>query len=776
MQVIKQLNLPIKEKTILQADAFYEPLVSTLNLTIQNKLIKVIEFLKKFSQPYQSNDLANFKNKYIETYEEKELPLLEVLDKESGIGYPNKDQLGVNPLVEEFLFAQQGNGGMQYDTSFSDQFLLKKLIEAYKNDVAEISFKDEDLSDFPHPQFVNTTITMSIMFRLIDAKKDKIYVSLIGGNSSAANLLGRFAHGEGKILNIIQEIAQFEKNAVEDRIIAEIVHLPQSRIGNIVLRPIFRDYEIPYLGKSALPTEYQISMEDIMVSVKNNRIVLRSKKLNKEVLPRLSSAHNYSSYLSLPVYKFLGDMQIQDVNLPALLFNWGRSSFAFKFLPRAEYEGVVLIPATWNLIRADYEVLLKEVASDNLMNEVKSWVKKWKMPRHILLKDADNELFIDLESELSVKTFLDTIKKRGNIELVEFLFDAESALVLDEKGSPFTNEIIAVLFNNDYIRKDTDNNTAKSFTGNKVVNKINNIKIKRTFPIGSEWLFYKIYCGVKSADKILIQVIKPLVDALTSRGLIEKWFFIRYNDPDFHIRVRFFNSDINNIGEIIKIAYHHLNPLQEKGIISKIMIDTYIRELERYSSSAIGISEEYYSLESNMALQLLSNLSGENSENIKLFYALRSIDDLLDIMQFTPGLKLGFMEFQKNNFINEHGGHKDLKLRLDDKFRRLRKDIENILTKKKDNEIDSISVVNILNWRKQKLLLIIPSILKLHEERQLETSLNTLLSSYLHMNINRIFLGKQRTYEMVIYDILYRYYKSMIARESKDKKAKTKIN
>ena len=40
-----------------------------------------------------------------------------------------------------------------------------------------------------------------------------------------------------------------------------------------------------------------------------------------------------------------------------------------------------------------------------------------------------------------------------------------------------------------------------------------------------------------------------------------------------------------------------------------------------------------------------------------------------------------------------------------------------------------------------------------------------LMGSYIHMLINRLFKSKQRLHEMVIYDFLFRYYKSEIAKK-----------
>ena len=61
-----------------------------------------------------------------------------------------------------------------------------------------------------------------------------------------------------------------------------------------------RAYEIVYLSNSEIPTENQIFINDLYVSIKNDSIQLRSKKLDKEVIPILSNAHNFDTNDPLP--------------------------------------------------------------------------------------------------------------------------------------------------------------------------------------------------------------------------------------------------------------------------------------------------------------------------------------------------------------------------------------------------------------------------------------------------------------------------------------------
>ena len=72
------------------------------------------------------------------------------------------------------------------------------------------------------------------------------------------------------------------------------LYLPEGRTGKLIARPVLRDHELAYLGRSGAPAEAVLDPSDLMVSVRGERIVLRSRRLGREVIPRLTSAHNFA--------------------------------------------------------------------------------------------------------------------------------------------------------------------------------------------------------------------------------------------------------------------------------------------------------------------------------------------------------------------------------------------------------------------------------------------------------------------------------------------------
>lgn len=82
-----------------------------------------------------------------------------------------------------------------------------------------------------------------------------------------------------------------------------------------------------------------------------------------------------------------------------------------------------------------------------------------------------------------------------------------------------------------------------SFLFTEIRKKMNTGLETRDFYPGDEWVFFKLYGGIAICDKILFTHVLPLTNFLESEGTIDKWFFIRYSDPEFHLRIRLHTKD-----------------------------------------------------------------------------------------------------------------------------------------------------------------------------------------------------------------------------------------
>ena len=130
--------------------------------------------------------------------------------------------------------------------------------------------------------------------------------------------------------------------------------------------------------------------------------------------------------------------------------------------------------------------------------------------------------------------------------------------------------------------------------------------MRRDFVIGTEWLYYKIYCGYGTADRLLVEIIGPLSKAMKATGVVDNWFFIRYADPNPHIRWRLHFVDLSNLGNVELNIAKSLEPYLDAKLVNKIQIDTYMREMERYGESTMELCEQLFGFDSEMTTSMLA--------------------------------------------------------------------------------------------------------------------------------------------------------------------------
>jgi polyhydroxyalkanoate synthesis regulator phasin len=446
---LKGLNTEFDLKFLFQTDMVLSPKAHVLSDTVVGSVKKAVSLFNKITLPPQETFLNQFREAFYDRFEEREVSLSKALDVEMGIGYKqNQGSAEVNPLVDDLVLPIKNATTQDVKRTSIDVLFQKKFFEAIIQKEYTIVLTDGDFKDFEE-NWDDLPDTMSTMIEVVMVDgRQKIKCSGIGG-SSAGNLLGRFCHGDEQLNELVQEIVNIETEMNTDKILAEIVHLPESRVGNILMRPAFRKHEIPYLAKSVLDTDSQIPIEDLTLSVKNgNHIVLKSKKHGREVIPHLTNAHNYSAN-ALPIYHFLCDMQAQGKR-GYLGINLGAFIQEYDFIPRIEYHDLVLSEAIWNIKKLDIERLQKHAdEEEKLIDLMNGFRKERTIPQFVMLTDGDNELLINLENLDSVRMLLDTVRKRESFKLTEFLFGEDGVVKSEDNQAYYANQIVLAFYNSE---------------------------------------------------------------------------------------------------------------------------------------------------------------------------------------------------------------------------------------------------------------------------------------------------------------------------------------
>ena len=288
--------------------------------------------------------------------------------------------------------------------------------------------------------------------------------------------------------------------------------------------------------------------------------------------------------------------------------------------------------------------------------------------------------------------------------------------------------------------------------------------IQRSYLPGSQWVYLKLYTGEKTADDLLIQVIAPVVKKLQKNRHIEKWFFIRYADPDFHLRIRLLVRDSQFIGEILHLFYQKLDIWNRDRLLWKVQLDTYNRELERYRMHLIEEAESVFYADSACILSILKDLNG--NENHRWMIALKLIDELLSDFGLNTEGKQKLMEEVSKTYKTEFGFTEFNAKQFNTKFRDNKKTVESVL----NNALNEKEFISLCQPIKKRSKQFIPIVGQIKIKSKKEDKINELLKSYLHMMINRLFRSNNRLHELILYDFMSRYYASEIAKEKYNKK------
>lgn len=744
-------------KDLVQTDLFFQ----TQSCTISGKAIALLakEFQNLACLGYRNPqpEMEHFKKRFLARYEQREMPLLEVMDCETGIGYGGAmagraDNL---PLLDEMQWPEApklAEPDVPAWAAFRDRLYQQSVTEKSRS----IRLTDNILNEFrktvnDHAQTPDSFYLFGNMIagsqQDIDSGNFKFAFKAMGG-PSGLKLIGRFCHGSEQLSEWVRRAVEEEEHKEEAVVFAEVAHLPEARIGNVLMRPHMRGYEIPYLAGSSMPRENQLLPEDLLVSVSvSGEVILRSKRLNKRVIPRLTNAHNFAE--GLPVYRFLCELTYQP-DYRYLGWEWGHLA-SNAFLPRVEYKHWILSRATWNIDKAMVNSLLQ---SENFnASEWRVVRDTYHIPRFVQLRQGDSELLIDGDSDFAVEVISDSIRKYDRVVLTEYP-EYEQNGFLGKPGECYANEVLLpFLYQKERVP------STPVLKQQPLVEPA----VKREFMTGSEWLYVKIYAGTRTADLLLASVIKSFADRLVAEGAVEKWFFIRYADPDNHIRLRFYHSSDKSFWQTVLAELHLLmEPLLHEGTVHRIQLDTYTRELERYGRHAFEETESIFFADSVATVGLLHMLSGDEGEHFRWLAGLRAVDMLLNDLGFTLEGKKVFASQLQEQFFREFRGDTHLNVQLNNKYRQHREEITSFLDGGDDSRNGIGDVIALFEERSRRIR---PSLAVILPHNAV--GLHHFAGSLVHMFVNRLFVSQQREHELVVYHYLKKYYESKLARREK---------
>ena len=704
---------------------------------------------------HPADPFRSFKAAFRERYGQREVPLVDVLDQGCGLGFGSPEEpLGEdNSLIAGLPLEGAGQEAAGPAWGPWETWLCQRLLDSSAKGEARLELTAKDLEPFFSRDLAEMPPTLSVMVELAaksqaDLHAGRFGLFLMGGSGpSSLNIMGRFCHADPELTGHLTAFLRREESHWPDAIHAEIVHLPEGRAKNIVLRPTLREYEIPFLGRSGLDPDHQLPITDLLVSLNGERILLRSRRLGKEVVPWLTNAHAHQGR-PFAIYRFLCQLQYQGRN-GNLGWDWGALG-GLACLPRVVLGRTVLSKARW-LLRTEEIKAAMAASSAARMQEIHRWMARKGLPRFMLLVDGDNKLPLDLQNPLSVDAFLDLAKGRTEFTLMEFYPSPDELGVRSSEGG-YVHEILVPFVVN---RAPQFSHLPGTATASAV----------RHFPPGSEWLYGKIYTGHAGADSLLRSTLPKLVDQALAAGGVDRWFFLRYGDPHHHLRLRFHGDPEGLLGQVLPHLRRLLEPHLESGLVTSFQLGMYEPEWERYGGLlALPCCEQIFQADSESVLAILEQDEGGTFKEQRWRLALASSDRLLQDFGYQIPDRLRLMTTIRDGFRSELKWGTGAGIHVARRFRQERGGLEELLWDPARSRWQA--PLSLLDQRSRKINGPAVQLRSLAEVAG-GPSLDGILASLLHMSCNRFLKAAQRPQELVIAEFLVRAYQGHISRHER---------
>jgi len=735
---LSTLPAPVELPRLFQIDLVKPAPEARLGGLVLDEIERGVELLRRLSDAREPEALTAFTAAFSARYEQREVPLCEALDEEAGVGFAS---LGTepSPLFDGVVFPPSPSAAAPPDERMS--ILLRGLASALRVGSREWILDENDLRDLTRKTAATLPDAFAVVCKIIAASDSAVAqgefrVALLeAGGPSGAKLLGRFCQGDEALAGEVANHLRAEEALRPGAVFAEIVHLPEGRVGNVICRPVLREVEIPYLGRSGAPAERQLLVSDLLVSVRSGRIVLRSKRLDREVLPRLTNAHNHAMS-SLSVYRFLCALERKR----SLRWDWGPLMEA-PFLPRVSHGRLVLSPASWRIAERELKAL-GSPGTPEAFRRVQVLRGALNLPRWITWADGDNALPVDLDNVLAVDAFLGAIRQRQLIVLEEMLPAPEDAPASGSEGRYVAEVVVPFV--------------ARRPPALPIDAPVR-ARAPRSFLPGSEWLYLKLYTGTATADRLLTEVVAPIAREAVAGGRADRWFFIRYSDPGWHLRVRFHGDPPVLLGQVLPELREALAPSVASGALAHVTIDTYEREIERYGGDrGIELAEAVFHIDSDAAADVVAACGSEAGGDARWRLTLAGMHMLLDDFRIELPNRVGLLEEARVQMGEEFGVDRAFQRQLDARFRRERSALEALLFGGAREATPVALGAAALEERSRRMKPLADELSRALPHRT--------TWSYLHMHANRVLAGEHRKQELVLYNLLLELYRSQVAR------------
>jgi lantibiotic biosynthesis protein len=423
-----------------------------------------------------------------------------------------------------------------------------------------------------------------------------IYLKSVSG-FNGCELLTRYAGHAGALADLLKELAA-QQPVERDLVYAEVPFCPSLRLRDVRTRPQLWPHFISLTGNEGEFGGKEIPASDLHVIRDRERLRLFSLTLGRQVVPQFSTAHDYLHEGNPALYRTLGIL----ANRLLFGFQWPREFKTSDRLPRVHLNGTWLAPETWRL------------SADSIKRiQNAPWTRKAKV-----LNDILDGLGVPTEFEIGTRDQLLRCSKSSKDSMLAACSVARvRELRVQESFSAGHRGLIADTTSGDTWLAECIFPMSAVKPADMASSAPYKIEAaKRGLDLSSDagrWQYLRFYQSVNDSSSLLSSIVRRL-EPLRSQSHVSRWFFVRYRDPLYHLRVRVLPSSDESASRITHELEALAHDAVRRGTVWRWSSDTYEPEFLRYGGQvSYALCERIFEIDSYFSIKTNQIISADQA-------------------------------------------------------------------------------------------------------------------------------------------------------------------
>ncbi|MGW7410882.1 lantibiotic dehydratase [Streptomyces sp. NPDC054863] len=516
--------------------------------------------------------MRDYRDRFIERYgTASAVPLGELLDPHRGLGLPPEYQPGGAPA-----HAVIGPGA---DADRPRRAAVAELVHQAILDGGDVELADDDVRRLArladHDPQALPPRSLELCFQVLadsTAALDRGDYTLLGsphiGSWQAGATAGRFAAAAG----LTDPLRALVGEGQQDFIVAQLEVRPRNaRSLNLVQVPRLAPYRIPVGVPDDRGDAHCLDWRTLLVAAGDDGLRLLDPATGRPVVPVVPHMLALDREAP-PVARFIADLG----NARRRVWSgWDWAGLdVLPYLPRVRYGRVLTSPRRW--LTGDR---LKEAARGGGVGPWESGLDAWRtrnrVPARLQLARNDQMFPLDLDQDWD-RLLLRTELARPDARFVLFEDITADGAGLGWVDGHSTEVVIPLV-------------RGRGRPAPTAPVPLRTAPTRIQLP-GEDWLFAKLYTEPGTMDALLAGRLPALLAEIEDD--VDRWFFLRYRDPQPHLRLRLHGDPLTLYGKVLPVLARHVRAMTASGVVRTLQLDTYRPESDRYGGEALQAAAE----------------------------------------------------------------------------------------------------------------------------------------------------------------------------------------